>query len=190
MKLNIYIQSPLFNNSKKDTELYKNNIINLFALDKVDNGLIVENIKDETIEVLIKEHTKEIEPKNYSEELLPFDGGMFIKVGDKYIDSNCCGDVSNIENWRILFTANNAFWEALWIGHPEIAYKFDEKNIYLSNYIGATKEIETKFQFDKKEFLQLLETKIKLFDSFKEQTYKVIDDSKLENYMALKKVLF
>jgi hypothetical protein len=190
MKLNIYIQSPLFNNSKEDTELYKKNIANLFALDKVDNGLIIENINDETIEALIKEHTKDVEPKDYSEELLPFDGGIYIKVGDKYIDSNCCGDISNIENWRMLLTANNTNWETLWIGHPEIAYKFDEKNIYLSDYIEAPKEIEIKFQFDKKEFLQLLETKLNLFDSVKEQAYKVIDNMNIENAASLKKVLF
>jgi hypothetical protein len=190
MKIVIYIQSNLFKNENANSNLYQHNASNLFALDSNDNGLIAEHLNDETIAALIMEHTKEVEPKNYSEELLPFDGGVYLKVGDKYIDSNCCGDISNIENWRMLFTANNTAWEALWIGHPEIAYKFDEKNIYLSDYIEAPKEIETKFQFDKKEFLQLLETKLKLFDSFKEQAYKVIDKSKLENYIALKKVLF
>jgi hypothetical protein len=58
MITNIYIQSPLFNSSNNHTELYKNNTKNLFALDTVDNGLIVENINDTTIEALINEHIK------------------------------------------------------------------------------------------------------------------------------------
>jgi hypothetical protein len=190
MELNIYIQSPLFSNSNNDTELYKNNTENLFALDTVDNGLIAENINDATIEALINEHIKEVETQNFSEKLLPLYGGVYIKVGDKYIDSNCCGDISNIENWRMLLTANNTNWETLWIGHPEIAYKFDEKNIYLSDYIEAPKEIEVKFKFARNEFLELLKTKLNLFDSFKEQTYKVIDNMNVENAASLKKVLF
>jgi hypothetical protein len=190
MKIVIYIQSNLFKIENVHSNLYQHNASNLFALDTIENGLIAEKLNDETIAALIMEHTKGVEPKNYGEELLPFDGGIYIKADDKYIGSNCCGDISNIENWRMLLTANNTAWEALWIGHPEIAYKFDEKNIYLSDYIEAPKEIETKFQFDKKEFLQMLETKINLFDTFKEQVYRVIDGSKEENYSVLKKVLF
>lgn len=121
---------------------------------------------------------------------MPLYGGVYIKVGDKHIDSNCCGDISNIENWRNLLTANNTAWESLWIGHPEIGYKFDTENIYLSDYIEAPKEIETKFKFNRNEFLELLKIKLKLFDSFKEHTYKVIDNMNVENAASLKKVLF
>jgi hypothetical protein len=190
MELFIYIQSDLFKIENANSKLYQQNADNFFALDADDNGLIVEHINNETISALIAEHIKEVEPANYSEELLPFIGGVYIKFNDKYIDSNCCGDISNIENWKGLFEANNTAWKTLWIGHPEIAYKFDNDNIYLSDYIEAPKEIETKFQFDKNEFLNLLATKINLFDAFKEQVYKVIEDSKEENYQALKKVLF
>jgi hypothetical protein len=190
MNIKIYIQSSIFNTEFRHTQLFENNQHNLFALDTATNALAIENISDETILALIAEHVKEVEPQNYSEELLPFNGGVYLQAVEKYIDSNCCGDISNIDNWREILVSNNTHWQTLWIGHPEIAYKFDETFIYLSEYLENAKDIEVKFQFDRLEFCKLLAEKIKLFDAFKSKVYEVLDSCSKENYGALKKVLF
>jgi hypothetical protein len=189
MQIYIYIQSNLFKTENANSNLCKQNANHLFALDAIDNGLEINNINTETILALIADHIKDTEPQNYGEELLPFDGGLFIEHDGKRIASNCCGDISNIENWRTILSAINTNWETLWIGHPEIAFKFDENFIYLSDYIEKT-DIEIKFKFDKQEFIELLAIKIQQFDAFKEQIFNVIDESNEENYKALKTVLF
>jgi hypothetical protein len=189
MNLEIYIQSNIFNKASAKSTLYKNNASNLFALDTAHNGLITKNLDKATIKALVAEHVKNVQPKNYSEALVPFDGGVYITFNKKYICSNCCGDISDIENWRNLLTAQNTHWEILWIGHPEIAYRFDDNFIYLSDYIDTT-DIAIKFKFDKSEFINLLDLRIKQFDLFKEKVLEVIDESTEENYAALKTVLF
>jgi hypothetical protein len=192
MNIKIYIQSSIFNTEFRHTQLFKDNQDNLFALDTATNALALENISDETILALIAEHVIEVEPQNYSEELLPFNGGMYLQAEGKKIDSNCCGDISDIDNWRAILQANNTHWEAMWIGHPEIAFKVDAENIYFSNDIDELVDGDfiIKFSFNKIDFLNKLENKLALFDKFKQQTFSVLQNSDLSNTNDLQKILF
>jgi hypothetical protein len=190
MELFIYIQSPIFNAEFEATDLFQVNRPSLFSLDAIHNAIISENIGDETILALIQEHIKEVEQENFSESLLPFTGGVYIQYDGKTIASCCCGDISDVENWKPIFTSNNNVWESIWIGHPQIAFKFDDKHIYFSEYFDSLEEIATKFTFDKNEFISLLKQKIALYESFKIQAYRVIEEMNVKNAEALKRVLF
>jgi hypothetical protein len=192
VELFIYIQSPIFNTAFAESNLFIANKKKFIALDAIDNGLVLENISNETIEALIAEHTKEVEPENYSEELLPFNGGVYLQAEGKIIDSNCCGDISNVDNWREILLATNTHWQTMWIGHPEIAYKMDDENIYFSNDLDEKEsgELTVKFVFNKLQFLNTLENKLKLFDDFKKQTIAIIEKSNILHRQDLIKVLF
>jgi hypothetical protein len=73
----------------------------------MNNALVLENITDETIEWLIAEHIKNSTPENYNVVLIPFDRGVYIKAVGKLIISNCCGDISDIANWKNIFFNHN-----------------------------------------------------------------------------------
>jgi hypothetical protein len=192
LELFIYIQSPIFNTEFSETEAFKLNKNNLIPFDEINNGLPLQNVSDETIEALIAEHVKNKNPEEFEQTISPFDGGVYLQHEGKIISSNCCGDITNIENWRQLITSTNQHWETMWIGHPEIAYKIDTENIYLSNYINELENgvFSTKFTFNRVNFLKSLQKKLDQFDVFKQQTFLVIAKKNIASAKTLQKLLF
>jgi hypothetical protein len=179
MILKIYINSSLFDNSKSDTFLFQNNKGSLIKIDNERNGLVISSLDEETLLAVIRHQIGTDKITNYDEVSFVLEGGVYLEYEDKTIQSQCCGDISNIENWRTLLHANNTSFEELWIGHPTVLYKFDKDNIIISDYTEPGPEITNKFLFDKEEFISLLSEKIKAFDDFKIRIFEVIDKSEI-----------
>jgi hypothetical protein len=190
MTLKIYINSSLFDNSKSDTFLFKNNRSSLIKLDYERNGLVIDSLDDETLLAIIRHQIGIDNITNYDEVSFVLEGGVYLEYEDKTIISQCCGDISNLENWRTILKADNTSFEELWIGHPTILYKFEKDKIIFSDYTEPGPEITNKFIFDKEEFISLLAEKIKGFDDFKIRIYEVIDKSNLEEKEKVKVKLF
>ena len=45
-------------------------------------------------------------------------GGLYLSAGDRLIAPGCCGDLSNISDWRRASQHIAESWEMVWIGHP------------------------------------------------------------------------
>lgn len=191
MKLYIYTYSSLFDNYLSETDLYKKNKTNFVAIDAFQNGIILENLDEETIVAIIQNQigNREI---NSDEELFIFEGGIYIEQDNKTIVSQCCGDISGIEKWKELFIENNTYYKEIWIGHPWIFYKFDATKIYISDYIEkhTIDGLEIKFEFPKTEFLERLKQKIDLFDQQKIKIFETIDKNNFKEKEILKRRLF
>jgi hypothetical protein len=190
MTLKIYINSSLFDNSKSDTFLFQNNKDSLIKLDNERNGLVIDSLDEDTLLAIIYHQIGTDKITNYDELSFVLEGGVYLEHQDKTIISQCCGDISNVENWRVLLNANNTSFEELWIGHPTVLYKFDKDKIIISDYTEPGPEITNKFIFDKDEFISLLSEKIERFDDFKIRIFEVIDKSNLDEQEKVKVKLF
>jgi hypothetical protein len=190
-KIAIYIYSSLFDNHLSETDLYQLNKNNFVAIDEFQNGLILENVDQETIVAVINNHIGD-RKINSGEEMFVFEGGVYLKYNDHIIVSQCCGDISNVENWRAIFEENNTYFKDLWIGHPWIFYKFDETKVYFTDYIEQHNSDELKiwFELDKNAFHELLKEKIDLFDQQKIRILDVIERNNFRDKEILKRQLF
>lgn len=45
-------------------------------------------------------------------------GGYVLESGEKKILPGCCGDLSNLEDWREAAAWHKPEWHMIWIGHP------------------------------------------------------------------------
>jgi hypothetical protein len=190
-KIAIYVYSSLFDNYLSDTDLYQSNKNNFVAIDEFQNGIILENLNEETIVAIINNQIGDREVCS-DEELFIFEGGIYIEQNNHKIVSQCCGDIAGVEKWREIFNENNTYFKDIWIGHPWIFYKFDATKIYFSDYIEKhnTDGLEIKFEFNKTEFLEKLKQKIELFDKQKIKIFEVIDENDFQHKETLKQRLF
>ncbi len=190
-KIAIYIYSSLFDNYLSDTDLYQSNKNNFVAIDEFQNGIILENLNEETIVAIINNQIRDREVIS-DEELFIFEGGIYMEHNNQKIVSQCCGDIASVEIWRDIFNENNTYFKDIWIGHPWIFYKFDATKIYFSDYIEKhiNDGLEIKFEFNKTEFQEKLKQKIELFDNQKIKIFEVIDKNNFQHKEILKERLF
>lgn len=73
--------------------------------------------------------------KNKSQEidldgLHSFSGGYALCIdGEVQIEPRCCGDLSDIDDWRMAAGHRGAETIGIWIGHPMIQVRFDGENL-------------------------------------------------------------
>ncbi|MBO6933314.1 MAG: hypothetical protein JJ863_00010 [Deltaproteobacteria bacterium] len=49
----------------------------------------------------------------------PLNGGYVLEVGRFAVEPQCCGDLANLEEWRIAASIESRDWQPVWIGHPQ-----------------------------------------------------------------------
>lgn len=134
--------------------LEDSNIVNLKPI--LPNSWLVDidNLSDDNLNILMDNNLRKYDIHDYSnginvEELLPFSGGLVI-LDEKniLISTNCCGDLSDLNNWKDIFKAEVDRWHKLWIGHPFVYYRKRNGNIEFSQATEneLSENIEIKHQ--------------------------------------------
>lgn len=161
----------------------------LIRVDEYNNALIVSRIGEELLARLVVESIADLAPEDYAEQLQPLDGGLRIAAGDVVIDSQCCGDIGNYENWQRLLTQAPTKWQELWIGHPWIYARFDDDFAYFSEYYDyeqAPTDIRPRLVLPREEFVAgLREALAGLYAFFYLLRRVVLADGAGENKAAL-----
>ena len=193
-KFDFILYSDLIQEEWNNTELYKkaNESGALIKIDDYTNELILSKVSDELIIETINIHIEEIEPKNYHDQISPFDGGLRIVKNGMIIEHQCCSELNDYLNWKKIITDKTAKWKEVWIGHPSIYYRYNGNEIELSEYYDINpnyEDIEIKMTFEISEFLFNLEKALLELYKFKERVYKLIEQGNYQNKEILKKLL-
>lgn len=69
------------------------------------------------------------------DEVQRLDGGFALRdaPSDTLIEPGCCGDFSNLSEWKIAAAYRAPGWETLWIGHPWLSVRYECPNLILSH---------------------------------------------------------
>jgi hypothetical protein len=81
------------------------------------------------------------------DEVMRLDGGFaFRDAGSStWIEPGCCGDLSNLSEWKIAAAYRDSGWETLWIGHPWLSVRYEFPNLILSHPHETTPPVEHCF---------------------------------------------
>ncbi|MDW9382295.1 hypothetical protein [Chryseobacterium sp. JV558] len=116
---------------------------NFEAIEKGSYLTDIETIDDENLKMIVETKMEDTGPDESEEDryVMAFDGGIVLKIEDKIlIQPNCCGDISNIEDWKNIFNTPSSEWKDLWIGHPWVFYKRENGKICFSEYTESNIE--------------------------------------------------
>ena len=143
-----------------------NGMQNVQSLDKYAASAIkIGELEDHDLGVLVKMelYDGEIE-KEGIDNLSAFEGGLVLEMSDqKAITNQCCGRISDYQNWLKFIDKAPKDWEEIWIGHPWVYGRIRAGIIQLSAYLDETKpppkdeESAVKFQFELADFKAKLE---------------------------------
>ncbi len=62
--------------------------------------------------------------EDLEERIRGLDGGLALFDGEKpLVEPSCCGDLSNLEEWRNALDVGSSDWMDLWIGHPQLRFR-------------------------------------------------------------------
>lgn len=160
---------------------------NFETIEKGSSLVDIETIDDENL-IMIVETTMEDMESDKSEEdidIMAFDGGIVLKIEDKIlIQPNCCGDISNIEDWENIFKTPTSEWRMLWIGHPWVFCKRENGKVFFSEYtesnvedvenikiVAEVEESELKTELEKV-IIQQVNLKSRILSVLKKMNYK------------------
>ncbi|WP_126653607.1 hypothetical protein [Chryseobacterium aureum] len=116
---------------------------NFEIIEKGSSLVDIETIDDENLKMIVEAQMEDTEQDQSEEDMyvMAFDGGIVLKIEDKIlIQPNCCGDISNIEDWKNIFKTSSSEWKALWIGHPWVFYKRENEKVCFSEYTESNVE--------------------------------------------------
>lgn len=124
---------------------------NLTELEPIEKGsyfVDLNTINDNSLKIILLKALEEINIKNIDDEILPFNGGIVLKINDqKFIEPNCCCDIGNLADWVDILIAKKEEWHQLWIGHPWIYFKIVDDLIYFSDYTDENNSLNIKEKF-------------------------------------------
>ena len=135
--------------------------------------LNLNSLSTKDLEVLIKHLTPTIDLDDVDTIFERIMGGIALYDNDQLIIyPTCCSDLSEISNWFELSNTADNEWHMLWVGHPWIFYKRENKTITLSDYYECNIEdidnIKTLIQIseeDLKNKLAQIQEKVTLIKS-------------------------
>jgi hypothetical protein len=117
---------------------------NLGHLESIRKGsylVDIRTVNDNELVEILKSELKDVELSDYDEQVSGMCGGIVLEENNTiYIEPSCCGDIGNIKEWESIFESELTKWNQLWIGHPWIYYRKDNKIIEFSNYTESNPE--------------------------------------------------
>ncbi|WP_300685714.1 hypothetical protein [Chryseobacterium sp.] len=152
----------------------------------------IETIDDENLQMILEFKLDKIDFDDPEEVdfVMAFDGGVVLKEDDQIpIQPNCCGDMSDIQNWQDIFENHTSAWTMLWIGHPWVLYKRENGKISFSEYTESGMDdlgdIKIVAEVDECELKTELEKVIQHQINFKNRILSIL---KMMNYKFPEKV--
>lgn len=107
-------------------------------LNPVESGsyfVDINTIGDTELKIIIQHELQNIDLAEFEDQTGCMIGGIIIiKDGKIILNPNCCGDLSDLDNWEVIPQKEINKWEHLWLGHPWIFYKRTGKNVEFSEY--------------------------------------------------------
>ncbi|PWN60393.1 hypothetical protein [Chryseobacterium viscerum] len=165
---------------------------NFETIEKESYLVDIETIDDETLKMIVEAKIEDMESEESEEDVfvMPFDGGIVLKMENEIlIQPNCCGDISNIEDWKSIFKNPSSEWRDIWIGHPWVLYKTENGKVCFSEYTESNIEdienIEIVAKVDESELKAELEKVIRHQINFKNRILSIL---KMMNYKYPEKV--
>ncbi|MBF7092487.1 hypothetical protein IUY40_13185 [Flavobacterium sp. ALJ2] len=131
------------------------NLTELEPIEKSSYFVDINTINDNSLKIILQKALEEIDIENIDDEILPFNGGIILKINDqKFIEPNCCCDIGNLTEWLNILIAKKEEWHQLWIGHPWVFFKTVNDLIYFSDYTDEnnSQNIKEKFSVSKSSF--------------------------------------
>lgn len=129
-------QSPDYDSSDDAWYLYwkeslsQSNILDLEPIAKRSWLVDLDVIQDKDLSIFIE---KTFEEEDCEDIEMNIYGGIVIFDGDEIVlSTQCCGDLSNLQEWEQIFTSPANEWKMLWIGHPVVYYRYNGSNIEFS----------------------------------------------------------
>ncbi|UKB78892.1 hypothetical protein [Chryseobacterium sp. MEBOG07] len=166
-----------------------------FNFETIEKGSYLVDIKtidDETLKMIVEAKIEDMESEESEEDVfvMAFDGGIVLKIeNDILIQPNCCGDISNIEDWKNIFKNPSSEWKDIWIGHPWVLYKTENGKVCFSEYTESNIEdienIKIVAEVDESELKVELEKVIQHQINFKNRILSIL---KIMNYQFPEKV--
>ncbi|MCP4395850.1 MAG: hypothetical protein GY801_00870 [bacterium] len=103
----------------------------------------IQNSK--TLNTYVVDYLKDIENKNDLDEYYPLSGGYIVQQHNILcVFPACCGDLSNLDEWKKAVAEKNDEWKMLWIGHPWVHYRTNGAYLELSEPSEAKAPISDK----------------------------------------------
>ncbi|MFZ4931187.1 hypothetical protein [Chryseobacterium sp. Mn2064] len=156
----------------------------------------IENIDDGNLQMIIEGRLADRDPDDPDggEFMLAFDGGLVLKQDNQvHIHPNCCGDMSDIQNWKNIFENKTSEWALLWIGHPWVLYKRENGIISFSEYTESNaedlKDIKITVEIEETELRTQLDTAIQRQFDFKNRLLMMLTGMRIENAENISKML-
>lgn len=156
----------------------------------------IETIDDENLKIILESKLDKIDFDDPEEVdfVMAFDGGVILKEDDQiYIQPNCCGDMSDIQNWQDIFENNTSAWTMLWIGHPWVLYKRENGKISFSDYTESGMDdlgdIKTVVETDETELRTELEKALQRQIHFQNRILNILKKMSIQNVQSISKML-
>ena len=170
------------------------NLGNLKAIKKGSYLVDIEIINENELEEILKKELKDVELEDFEEQVGRLCGGIVVSENNMpLIEPTCCGDIGNIKEWESIFEKESKNWTQLWIGHPWIFYKKDNKIIEFSNYTDSNledfKDIITVIELSEIEVKTELKKIRKQQNNFECRIRKTLDKMGILNSERISKLM-
>lgn len=155
----------------------------LFTLDEYAyDGIKITDLDDHDLSVLVKMEVYDADMHLHgNENVTAFEGGLVIAMTDgQVITHQCCGAISDYQNWVKFLTIQPTDWEEIWIGHPWLYGRVRDGIIQLSDFLDETKpppkdEVSAiKFQFELATFKRKMEAVISFLQQLKNRIKAIL----------------
>lgn len=146
----------------------------------------MNNIGDAELKTILKKELEEIDLPDFKEYVGQIIGGIVIIENDKIIiEPTCCGDISDIQNWKEIENAELEKWNQLWLGHPWIFYKRTKNHIAFSDYTDYNledfKDISEKHRFSEQELLSEIKLNRNIQIEFENRISKILRELEIKD---------
>jgi len=125
--------------------LADSSIFNLEPIAKRSWLVDIDTVQDDELFIFIE---KTFEKEDFEEIEKNIYGGIVIFENEKIIlSTQCCGDLSNLDEWDNIFGTKTDDWTMLWIGHPFVYYRYNNSYIEFSEATEGSADVNTKVDF-------------------------------------------
>jgi len=152
----------------------------------------LSDVGDHALDVLVRQHlSSEYFLNQDIDEVMPFDGGLVFDTDLGRVFPQCCGDMSDIENWRDMLAQDCLDNEPLWIGHPWLSVtKFGSKNIKIAETTEYPIDHDLRiFEISPQDLKGTFDVALKDTISFQKRVERACKNLGLERVSALSKIL-
>lgn len=146
------------------------------------DGIKIADLDDHDLSVLVKMEVYDADMHLHgNENVSAFEGGLVIAMVDgQVITHQCCGAISDYQNWTKFLTTQPTNWEEVWIGHPWIYGRVRDGMIHLSEYLDETQAppkddaSAIKFQFELATFKIKMEAVVAFMQQLKSRIKAIL----------------